>query len=131
MSLSKQAIADIEEVHQKACAECKETYIDPATGYSVFTAYSHTKRGKCCGSGCRHCPFDYVKVIDAKKRDELRNKKAESAKDTGSVITESSQSVAWTTTSTSSSSSSSSSLTVKSQERVVPYEKRDADGSMK
>jgi len=24
----------------------------------VFTAQYHLKRGYCCGSGCRHCPFD-------------------------------------------------------------------------
>jgi hypothetical protein len=25
--------------------------------YMVFTAAYHLKRGSCCGSGCRHCPF--------------------------------------------------------------------------
>lgn len=25
--------------------------------YLVFTAAYHLKRGSCCGSGCRHCPF--------------------------------------------------------------------------
>jgi hypothetical protein len=24
----------------------------------VFTALSHIQRGHCCGSGCRHCPYD-------------------------------------------------------------------------
>jgi hypothetical protein len=23
----------------------------------VFTAAYHRKRGSCCGSGCRHCPY--------------------------------------------------------------------------
>jgi len=23
----------------------------------VFTATYHLKRGRCCGSGCRHCPY--------------------------------------------------------------------------
>ncbi len=23
----------------------------------VFTAAYHLKRGYCCGSGCRHCPY--------------------------------------------------------------------------
>ena len=27
-------------------------------GYCVFTAAFHKKRGYCCGSGCRHCPFE-------------------------------------------------------------------------
>ncbi len=25
--------------------------------YLVFTAVYHLKRGYCCGSGCRHCPY--------------------------------------------------------------------------
>jgi predicted GIY-YIG superfamily endonuclease len=27
-------------------------------GLLVFTAAYHLKRGFCCGSGCRHCPYD-------------------------------------------------------------------------
>jgi hypothetical protein len=26
-------------------------------GLLVFTAAFHLKRGTCCNSGCRHCPF--------------------------------------------------------------------------
>lgn len=26
-------------------------------GYWVFTAHFLSKRGYCCGSGCRHCPY--------------------------------------------------------------------------
>ena len=26
--------------------------------YLVFTAQAHLKKGTCCGSGCRHCPYD-------------------------------------------------------------------------
>jgi hypothetical protein len=26
-------------------------------GFLVFTAAYHLKRGSCCGSRCRHCPF--------------------------------------------------------------------------
>jgi len=25
--------------------------------YLVFTAAYHLKRGECCHSGCRHCPY--------------------------------------------------------------------------
>ena len=28
-------------------------------GYLVFTERYHLKRGNCCGSGCRHCPFGH------------------------------------------------------------------------
>lgn len=30
--------------------------------YMVFTATWHLKRGNCCGSGCRHCPYEHVNV---------------------------------------------------------------------
>lgn len=29
-------------------------------GLFVFTATFLRKRGYCCESGCRHCPYDYV-----------------------------------------------------------------------
>lgn len=32
-------------------------YFDAATGFVVFTAAYHRRRGYCCGSGCRHCPW--------------------------------------------------------------------------
>jgi hypothetical protein len=31
-------------------------------GLMVFTAAYHLKRGYCCGSGCRHCPYGHVNV---------------------------------------------------------------------
>jgi hypothetical protein len=27
----------------------------------VFTAAYHLKRGSCCNSGCRHCPYGFEK----------------------------------------------------------------------
>ncbi|MEJ6546803.1 MAG: DUF5522 domain-containing protein [Flavobacteriaceae bacterium] len=33
-------------------------YYDPS-GYRVFTAQYHLKRGCCCESNCRHCPYGY------------------------------------------------------------------------
>lgn len=45
------------ERHAQACAIGRPTYIDPATGYTVFTAHYLKQRGDCCGSGCRHCPW--------------------------------------------------------------------------
>lgn len=30
--------------------------------YVVFTAAYHRRRGYCCGSGCRHCPWDHEAV---------------------------------------------------------------------
>lgn len=28
-------------------------------GYKVFTEQYHLKRGYCCESNCRHCPYGY------------------------------------------------------------------------
>lgn len=28
----------------------------------VFTELYHRARGSCCGSACRHCPYDQVNV---------------------------------------------------------------------
>ncbi|MEO6168793.1 MAG: DUF5522 domain-containing protein [Chitinophagales bacterium] len=30
-------------------------------GLFVFTASYHLKRGFCCNSGCRHCPYGFDK----------------------------------------------------------------------
>ena len=27
-------------------------------GFMVFTTSFHLRRGSCCGSGCRHCPYE-------------------------------------------------------------------------
>ncbi len=32
-------------------------------GLMVFTAEHHLRRGYCCGSGCRHCPFEIKPAI--------------------------------------------------------------------
>lgn len=49
-------------LHQDAVKEGRQTYVDPETGYTVFTSDALMKRGYCCGSMCRHCPFDYENV---------------------------------------------------------------------
>ncbi|MFN8167864.1 MAG: DUF5522 domain-containing protein [Candidatus Nanopelagicales bacterium] len=51
--LSEEAAA----AHAAAQAEGRDTYRDPATGLLVMTAASLARRGACCGSGCRHCPY--------------------------------------------------------------------------
>ncbi|MEL6340997.1 MAG: DUF5522 domain-containing protein [Myxococcota bacterium] len=54
--------SDIDALHLAAVRAGEKRYIDPATGYSVFTAFGHEERGYCCGSGCRHCPFGHERV---------------------------------------------------------------------
>lgn len=34
-------------------------------GYRVFTEQYHLKRGYCCRSGCKHCPYHYDKKTDS------------------------------------------------------------------
>jgi hypothetical protein len=37
----------------------KEDYYLTEEGYIVFTEAYHLKRGYCCQSGCRHCPYGF------------------------------------------------------------------------
>jgi hypothetical protein len=46
--------------HPLPTLEPEDYYFDgPAL---VFTETYHLKRGYCCGSGCRHCPYRGVEV---------------------------------------------------------------------
>jgi hypothetical protein len=38
-------------------------------GFVVFTAAYHLKRGYCCKSGCRHCPYGFKKERDDRRGD--------------------------------------------------------------
>jgi len=40
--------------------EDEDGYMDGP--YYVFTAAYHLKRGYCCGSRCRHCPYGHQAV---------------------------------------------------------------------
>jgi Family of unknown function (DUF5522) len=51
------AYPQIVRVHADALAAGADTYIDPGTGYTVLTAGYLARRGHCCESGCRHCPY--------------------------------------------------------------------------
>ncbi len=42
-------------VDQRKAATEGDYYLE--NGNVVFTAAYHLKRGACCGSGCRHCPY--------------------------------------------------------------------------
>lgn len=37
-------------------------------GFIVFTEKYHLKRGHCCKSGCKHCPYGYDKATGTIKR---------------------------------------------------------------
>jgi hypothetical protein len=42
-------------VREEELKEGEDYYLED--GYLVFTEAYHLKRGHCCGSGCRHCPW--------------------------------------------------------------------------
>lgn len=44
-------------------------------GFIVLTAKYHLDRGRCCGNGCIHCPYDYKNVPEPKRNEllSLRN----------------------------------------------------------
>lgn len=57
---------------QQPLVEGVDFYIE--NGLYVFTAHYLEKRGYCCKSGCRHCPYGFKKF--PKQRPE-ENKEAE------------------------------------------------------
>jgi Family of unknown function (DUF5522) len=38
-----------------------EDFYTTPDGYIVFTEQYHLKRGYCCKSGCKHCPYGFDK----------------------------------------------------------------------
>lgn len=42
-----------------AAGLAKEDYYLGENGFLVFTEAYHRKRGYCCKSGCRHCPYGF------------------------------------------------------------------------
>lgn len=57
----------IHEKHQEAIKEFQLMYVDPISGLQVFTRLRHFLKNRCCGSACRHCVYDHVKVKSEKK----------------------------------------------------------------
>lgn len=45
---------------EKCTTAEKDFYIE--NGMYVFTEKYHLKRGHCCKSGCRHCPYGFNKT---------------------------------------------------------------------
>ena len=57
---SSRARVAIREAHDAAVARGDAGYADPATGFFVFTTAALLASGRCCGNGCRHCPYGRV-----------------------------------------------------------------------
>ena len=51
------AYPEIIRVHASALGAGVDTYVDPRSGLTVLTAGYLARRGYCCESGCRHCPY--------------------------------------------------------------------------
>ena len=49
-------------------------------GYLVMTSSYHLERGYCCGNGCLHCPYEYVNVPEARRRELLDKQKDQNTK---------------------------------------------------
>lgn len=60
--------------------EGEDFYFDK-TGLMVFTEKYHLQRGTCCGKGCRHCPYNYISVVEPKRIELLSLKQDEKNKD--------------------------------------------------
>lgn len=53
---------------QKRLNLTEEDYYLSDEGYIIFTAKYHIKRGYCCKSGCKHCPYGFDKKTDSFKK---------------------------------------------------------------
>jgi hypothetical protein len=51
---------DMSGFFKKKDLEDEDFYLSKE-GFIVFTEKYHLKRGHCCKSGCRHCPYGYDK----------------------------------------------------------------------
>ena len=58
----------------KELIEGKDFYYNKE-GLVVFTEQYHLENGDCCGNGCLHCPFNYVKVNEADREQLLKAKR--------------------------------------------------------
>ncbi len=46
-----------QQAHDVADRTGDDGYFDPTTGLFVMTRGFLLRRGTCCDSGCRHCPY--------------------------------------------------------------------------
>jgi len=54
--------SDFWPLHEAAVARGETIYLDPETGFTVFTKLGLLARERCCGAGCRHCPYGHESV---------------------------------------------------------------------
>jgi len=55
-------------LHRAATQMGRSQYVDPATGFSAFTAtFLKKQMPKCCNLGCRHCPYTEGEKLEQKQ----------------------------------------------------------------
>ncbi|MBM3418147.1 MAG: hypothetical protein FJY17_04395 [Bacteroidetes bacterium] len=57
---------DLSSFSSRGKLDSEDHYIGEE-GYIVFTEKYHLKRGYCCKSGCKHCPYGYDKNTNSFK----------------------------------------------------------------
>jgi hypothetical protein len=55
--LPRESAEAVMAAHDAAVSAGRQSYLDPTTRLTVFTARFLADRNYCCGSGCRHCPY--------------------------------------------------------------------------
>jgi hypothetical protein len=59
---------DMSDFSKKPKLSEEDYYLSPE-GYIIFTEKYHLKRGYCCKSGCKHCPYGFDKKTGTIKKD--------------------------------------------------------------
>ena len=59
-----------EQSNENKLIEGEDFYYTPE-GYKCFTEKHHLKRGYCCKSGCRHCPYGFDKRTGEIRRKQI------------------------------------------------------------
>ena len=57
----------LNQENQSKLIEGEDFYYTPE-GYKCFTEKHHLKRGHCCKSGCRHCPYGFDKKTGIQRK---------------------------------------------------------------
>ncbi|CAN5656407.1 hypothetical protein BH24ACI2_BH24ACI2_03780 [soil metagenome] len=57
-------LQEVKETDKPRFVEGVDYYFE--NGLMVLTAHFLKKRGDCCGSGCRHCPYPKDKIAESK-----------------------------------------------------------------
>ena len=60
---------DMSGFSKRSKLDPEDFYYSPE-GYIVFTEKYHLKRGYCCKSGCKHCPYGFKPATGEVKKNQ-------------------------------------------------------------